>query len=372
LVKDEIVSLVNGNIQKYEIISEVQIPSGDYTTSLNATVSVTKLTSFVESKGVVVEFKGTLFGANLKQQKLNEESELKAILNLCEISNQILGKALDFSIKLSDPMKLKDLEDKYEIPLEIRASTNENFKIFITYFIKNIEGISMKNEEKLSYQNLGKDVFCLFIDGIEKQFYFRNKLTALALQNFFMKTNKFLYDFDIVSVIDNNKLNVYFPDTYWFNKYGKIRPWNRNENTFPHFDFDEAPYTPISLQNWKSLCRNSGQYYRIYLELKCQNDYFLEKDNYYSKTESDYIKHAGYTGNLHYDTRVLDYNMPHNQNMKDNGPNRPHTLNDNGLFYCIGIFYTEDVMSFTFNHKLEYSEEQISKLTSVEIKKFNN
>lgn len=30
LVKDEIVSIANGNIQKFEIISEVQIPSGYY------------------------------------------------------------------------------------------------------------------------------------------------------------------------------------------------------------------------------------------------------------------------------------------------------------------------------------------------------
>jgi len=44
LVKDEIVSVANGNIQKFEIISEVQIPSGNYATSLRATVSITKLT----------------------------------------------------------------------------------------------------------------------------------------------------------------------------------------------------------------------------------------------------------------------------------------------------------------------------------------
>ena len=91
LVKDEIVSIANGNIQKFDIISEVQIPDGGYATTLKATVSVTKLTSFVESKGVEVEFKGSLFGANLRQQKLNEEAEYKAILNLCETSNEILS-----------------------------------------------------------------------------------------------------------------------------------------------------------------------------------------------------------------------------------------------------------------------------------------
>ena len=67
LVKDEIVSVANGNIQKFEIISEVQIPNGGYATSLKATVSITKLTSFVESKGVDVEFKGGLFALNIQK-----------------------------------------------------------------------------------------------------------------------------------------------------------------------------------------------------------------------------------------------------------------------------------------------------------------
>ena len=76
LVKDEIVMISNGNIQDFEIISEIQIPDGGgYATSLKTTVSVTKLTSFVESKGVEVEFQGGLFGANIRQQKLNEEAE---------------------------------------------------------------------------------------------------------------------------------------------------------------------------------------------------------------------------------------------------------------------------------------------------------
>ena len=54
LVKDKIVSVSSGNIQNFEVISEVQISDGGYATTLKATVSVTKLTSFVESKGVVV------------------------------------------------------------------------------------------------------------------------------------------------------------------------------------------------------------------------------------------------------------------------------------------------------------------------------
>ena len=82
LVKDEIVSINNGNIQKFDIISEVQIPDGGYATTLKATVSVTKLTSFVENKGVIVEFKGGLFAENIKLQNLYEKNELKTVDNI--------------------------------------------------------------------------------------------------------------------------------------------------------------------------------------------------------------------------------------------------------------------------------------------------
>ena len=93
LVKDEIVSVANGNIQKFEIISEVQIPNGGYTTSLKATVSVTKLTSFVESKGVVVEFKGSLFSFNINQLILNEANESKAIEEITSTTLNIISKS---------------------------------------------------------------------------------------------------------------------------------------------------------------------------------------------------------------------------------------------------------------------------------------
>ena len=55
----------------------------------------------MESRGALVEFKGALFGANLKLQKFNEEAEFKSIINLCEVSNIILSKSLDYSIEVN-------------------------------------------------------------------------------------------------------------------------------------------------------------------------------------------------------------------------------------------------------------------------------
>jgi hypothetical protein len=206
LVKDEIVSVANGNIQKFEIISEVQIPNGGYASTLKATVSVTKLTSFVESKGVEVEFKGSLFGANLRQQKLNEEAEYKAILNLCETSNEILSKSLDYSLEVGDPIKDNKSND-YQVLLTVKATPNNNFDQFVNNFHSNIKSISMPISEQEDFKKLNKEIYILKVNYLEN-YFFRNVKSSIALQNLFLKSNKFIHNFEIITNIDTIKVKT--------------------------------------------------------------------------------------------------------------------------------------------------------------------
>lgn len=88
LEKDEIVSLSSGNIQNFEILSETQMPDGSFSSVVKATVSLGKLVSFCENKGISVEFKGGLFTANIKLQKLktvNEEAVMENLFNTIKI-----------------------------------------------------------------------------------------------------------------------------------------------------------------------------------------------------------------------------------------------------------------------------------------------
>lgn len=244
LVKDEIVSVANGNIQKFEIISEVQIPNGDYATTLKATVSVTKLTSFAESKGFEVEFKGSLFGANLKQQKMNEDAELNAIINLCRVSNEILANSLDFSLKVGDPYMAKDLHgtkpNDYAILLTVDITPNSNFDKFVEYFWANIKSLAMRNSEIENYKSMNKDVYTLDIIDYHT-LSFRKKETAIALQNLFIKSNRYLHSFRVISNIDT--INVK-PCCYYYGRgqegssqniysyqYGGNRIWELNSDS---------------------------------------------------------------------------------------------------------------------------------------------
>lgn len=174
LVEDEIVSVSNGNIQKFEILSEVQTPNGEWSNTVKATVSVSKLTSFCESKGIVLEFKGGLFAINIKQQQLNEQNEVKAIDNMCEVLMEIGDKSFDYEIKANEPRAKEEDgngadQDQWEIPIEIDIKANINLLNYAEYFCSTLKGISMNKQEADNYIKLGKSVYSVVVAPTSKQ-----------------------------------------------------------------------------------------------------------------------------------------------------------------------------------------------------------
>lgn len=183
LVKDEIVSVANGNIQKFEIISEVQIPNGGYATSLKATVSVTKLTSFVESKGVTIEFKGSLFAFNVNQQILNEKNEINAIEDLCNVITKLSDASFEYSIKASDPVAVNASNDKWRIPMYISVSANNNLLRIATYINQTLKGLSLSIDEANNYIKLGKKVYPISFAANENEYNYILLRTEKGVSN---------------------------------------------------------------------------------------------------------------------------------------------------------------------------------------------
>jgi hypothetical protein len=374
LVKDEIVSVANGNIQKFDIISEVQIPEGGFATTLNATVSVTKLTSFVESKGVEVEFKGSLLGANLRQQRMNEGAELKSIINICEASTQILSNSLDYSIEIAEPVKSKSKEssisqtDDFEILLTIKLSPNKNYDKFVNYFISNIKAISMPSSEQEAYEKLNKEVYHLSINHNEK-YYFRNKATNIALQNLFLKSNQYLHKFSVVSDIDSILVNTccYYQEkpeiSAWniFNETQRrdIKPkiWNLNCGTsritsslnynsgFPQFWFPETRHN-IDNPSWRV--------YFEYIKGLRNNKILFQESSYYTGDGNFYIEGLeNYRGTI---------------GIIPNLPGVIQKTGETGSVYPIGEVDLTKIDYFC-QYLAIYSEEDISKISNISVKK---
>ena len=164
LVKDEIVSVTNGNIQKFEILSEVQTSIGEWSNTVKAVVSVSKLTSFCESKGVSVDFKGALFSLNVKQQILNEGNEVTAMNNLSKVLLDISNKSFDYEIIADEPGALDKENKNWKIPITINVNTNKNIQNFAEYFTNTLKGISLTQEEVENYRKLGKPFYTLIIN----------------------------------------------------------------------------------------------------------------------------------------------------------------------------------------------------------------
>lgn len=159
LVKDEIISVSNGNIQKIEVLSDIQVADSVYVTTLNATVSVTKLTSFVESKGIAFEFKGNLFAFNIYQQILNEKNELVALENMVLIIKGIAQRAFTYEIEVKDPVSVKGSNDFWNIPVTTKIKTNKNFTLIPTIIYSTLNGLGLTLDQADSYTKLEKKYY---------------------------------------------------------------------------------------------------------------------------------------------------------------------------------------------------------------------
>ncbi len=183
LVKDEIVSITNGNIQKFEPISEVQLPDSSYASTVRATVSVTKLTSFCESKGVSVEFKGGLFAANIKMQKLNEANEVETIRNICKVGKQFVDKMIDYDISSNEPKSLDGNSNNWEVVLTVGLTLNNNFDLLCKFLNSSLKDVALTNDEVFNYKSLNLNVYPLMLGSQLNVVYFRSERSLALLQD---------------------------------------------------------------------------------------------------------------------------------------------------------------------------------------------
>jgi hypothetical protein len=235
LVKDEIVSVSNGNIQKFDIISELNTPSDGYLTSLSATVSISKLTSFVESKGINAEFKGNLFAFNIKQQIFNEKNEIKAISDLYEIVHSITLKSFNYSLKVNNPIATSSDNQNWKIGLNVSVVTNENVKNISSYLYKTLKGIALSKEEQLNYLNLGKELYPLSISISDTEYdhlIFRTEKSLELIKELFQEITLGALNFKINNGVNEIKLSSDDLAKFSKNIYKKYIKNNGSDNLY--------------------------------------------------------------------------------------------------------------------------------------------
>lgn len=208
LVKDEVISVSNGNIQKIEIISELQIPDVGYLTSIKATVSINKLTSFVESRGIKVDFKGGLFASNIILQELYEKNEMKAIKNLIIILNNFAQISFDYTIEAEEPYSANGL---WAIPITIDVLVNKNFLNIPTLLEQTLRSLSLSDTEVKNYKKLNKEVFPITLATLKTKdiYYLRNNESRVQIQNLIYNFKNAIINFNISNGLTKKTLNHY-------------------------------------------------------------------------------------------------------------------------------------------------------------------
>lgn len=141
VIKDEIVTVSSGNIRKYTELGTIQLPNGNTSITLQATVSVSKLITYAQSKGSECEFAGQTFAMNLKLDRLNLASAEKAIDHLIDQLKPLIPNMFDFRLKVSNPRLYQLNENLVITHCTVFLQQSPNVKIVFETLINTLTAI---------------------------------------------------------------------------------------------------------------------------------------------------------------------------------------------------------------------------------------
>lgn len=228
LISDQITSVSSGNIKSYEVLNSSQLPDGIWGVIIKSVVSVDKLTSFVQAKGVSVEIKGGMFALNIKQQLLNEQGEFNAVSEMVGLLHEAMQISFDYSIQSGDPKSLDAESKNWEIPLVVTATTNKNIDFCANYLMKTLASLSLSAAEVETYNSLNKKVYPVKVsyNNLKEDYYLRNPSSIGELKVFSRNLKFYTQLFVVSSGIDESFVQGdgnYFE--FWRNSDG----WNSYE-----------------------------------------------------------------------------------------------------------------------------------------------
>jgi hypothetical protein len=204
LIKDEIISVTSGNIEKYSLISSDNTIEGKTTVIVKAIVSIGKLVQYAQSKGTSVELAGATFAMNMKIRKMETNNEYQALLMLRKQMCQIAKKGIyDYNVTTEEPSlknyycrypgnmsdsQIKQYNNSYKVEIRIDYIPNNNAKALIECIIRTLKGIAIPLSEVESYKKAGLPVY-----KVSDDIYLRN--------NPFTADSKRLMPFELLMLI---------------------------------------------------------------------------------------------------------------------------------------------------------------------------
>lgn len=157
MTSDQMTMINNGSIAEYKIIEKYE-SDAQYTLTLDVSVSVNNLGSFVKNSGGETELQGGLFSTNIKLNELNENAETQSIQDLLEISNTLVKKSFNYSITNGEPT---NSNGNWSVPLEVNIVKNGNWENFVRFFYGTLIQIGMVETEIDKYIKLNLPLYVI-------------------------------------------------------------------------------------------------------------------------------------------------------------------------------------------------------------------
>jgi hypothetical protein len=361
LLKDEIVSLTTGNIEKYDVLSQTEIPNIGYSVILNSVVSLGKLSSFAQSKGAEASFDGGGFAMNIKLQKLNEQAEFVAINNLLTQTWEYINSAIQFNLEVGQPtLNQNDSTENYILNIKVIAGLNDTVKTAIMGFLNDgLTQISMLPEEVASYESLQKPIYTI------SRFRLRNKGSLFSVFVFSYRLNRLYSGFNL----SNNQAE------------------NIQDKITADIDFQPLDYLPqfyfmSGFNFYKPTIKYLNDSLTIYLLLNAYDQNYLDSlSNFNSKltpftntdlTDFNYLfgKIRKYEYPDYYEIQTLRLK---NKNL----PTQKEDHNWEGHFSTLDVVYSEknflleDLRTVSFYYSLIYTLEELEKLKDFKVTKLS-
>lgn len=236
LTKDEIVTISSGNIKKYEEISSILLPNNQHSVTLNAVVSVKKLTTFAQSHGSSCELAGNVFAENMRLKELNKRNEETAFKHL-EKQLRILEENLfDISIRTGEPKVYdrynnddpfsytpsykytsEDNNTYYSVPIRLVIKSTENSNSYLDLYFSTLNSLKLSEEEIEDYKKIGLPIYTRDVISFEEH----NENYGIAINDGSGRPTK-------------NK--ILYSGTFRSHKFIALRPYRQLENIFIKFN----------------------------------------------------------------------------------------------------------------------------------------
>ena len=166
LVKDEIVTISNGNIKSYEVLSDVKCEDGQDMVTVKATVCISKLVSYAKSKGASAEFAGATFAQSMKIKELYKQNEAKALENLLTQVKFMLPYCYDLGLSdIGEPEESRNSLNCYELAMNVDFKPNANTKVLCDLFLNTLKSLSLEE----SSRDQGSELRFIWVRTLNKE-----------------------------------------------------------------------------------------------------------------------------------------------------------------------------------------------------------